>query len=107
MIHRPGLVVAIVVAFLYVVVVLPGTGILIVRRQIIEHDQVVHAACVERQEDRDTLLRLIDFATKPSDIDPNRIESSELRNSVLIQNARADSFNQYAHGQLPPIVCGG
>ena len=104
---RPSrLVVAVVVASLcHVFIVLPGVTLYLLERQASTDRNARHELCVQNQANREAWLDLVDYATQPSDIDPDRIESGELRSSILAGNAKAAAVRAFTHDRLPPIDC--
>lgn len=75
------------------------------RREAHHNADQALSACEAARDDRATLLDLIDFATQPSDFEPDVIAQPELANAIAAENRRSEAFRAYAHDHLPPIIC--
>ena len=90
---------------LQILVVLPALTMALVLRQNDDRSSTTTEICQREADDRTTLLDLIDYATRPSDLDPAAMDNPDAADAVRAQNKRATEFRAYAHNHLPPIDC--
>jgi hypothetical protein len=97
---------------LYLLILLPVVVILILLRQNTEaalrvsnEARRVEMSCEQNRDNRAALLDWIDFATRPSGIDPATIAQPQLAEKIRDDDRRLGEARDYAHNHLPPITC--